>query len=77
MESSSAFAAVRDKALLEIDDERLYIVHGDTLGDQEDLFLETLVRGAQASDPADPNRVVYDELDEGLREVINQRVRGS
>ena len=76
MRSSAAFEAIRDKATLEIDAERLYIVRGDTLGDEEDLFLETLVRGAQASDPNDPNRKVYLELDKDMREVIEQRVRG-
>lgn len=76
MHSSAAFAGIRDQAALEIDAERLYIVRGDTLGDEEDLFLETLVRGAQASDPDDPNRVVYLDLDDEMREVIDQRMRG-
>ena len=76
MRSSKAFASIREAAALEIDAERLYIVRGDTLGDEEDLFLETLVRGAQAKDPQDPNRRVYLELDKRMREVIDQRVRG-
>jgi hypothetical protein len=75
MRSSKAFAAIREVAALEIDAERLYIVRGDTLGDEEDLFLETLVRGAQASDPDDPNRAVYLELEDEMREVIDQRIR--
>lgn len=77
METSSAFAAVREKAMLEIDDERLFIVRGDTLGDEEDLFLETLVRGAQATDATDPNRAVYEELDQEMREVVDRRVTGT
>lgn len=77
MESSSSFAELRERALLEIDDERLYIVRGDTLGDEEDLFLEALVRGAQASEPADVYRAVYEDLDDESREVINERMRGS
>ncbi|MEZ0240424.1 MAG: hypothetical protein ACAH65_06470 [Chloroflexota bacterium] len=76
MRSSKAFAAIREAAALEIDAERLYIVRGDTLGDEEDLFLETLVRGAQADDPKDRNRTVYLELDKETREVIQGRVRG-
>jgi len=76
MSASLAFAAVRDRSALEIDEERLYIVHGDTLGDEEDLFVETLIRGAQTSDPSDPNRAVYLDLDDEMREVIEQRVRG-
>jgi len=76
MHRSEAFAAVRDQAALDVDDERLYIVRGDTLGDEEDLFVETLVQGAQSSEPDDPNRAVYLELDDRAREVIDQRVRG-
>jgi len=76
MTSSPSFGAIRDKAALEIDAERLYIVRGDTLADEEDLFLETLIRGAQMSDPSDPNRAVYLELDDEMREVIDRRVRG-
>ena len=75
MASSDAFAAIREGAALEIDGVREFIVRGDTLGDEEDLFVETLVRGAQASDPNDPTRVVYEELDEQLREVVDQRVK--
>jgi hypothetical protein len=76
MTSSRTFAGIRDAAVLDIDDERLYIVRGDTLGDEADLFVEALVRGAQASDPSDPNRALYLELDDKMREVIDQRVRG-
>jgi len=76
MQRSEAFAAVRDGAALDVDDERLYIVRGDTLGDEEDLFVETLVRGAQSSEPDDPNRAVYLELDDRAREVVDQRIRG-
>lgn len=76
MRSSSAFATIRNRRALEIDAERLYVVKGDTLGDEEDLFVETLVRGAQAADPSEPDRAVYMELDDEMREVVDQRVRG-
>ena len=77
MRTSPSFARVRDAAALEIDEERLYIVRGDTLGDEEELFVETVVRGAQASDPADPTRAVYLELDPGLQELVRQRIEGA
>jgi hypothetical protein len=76
MATSPEFAAVRDGAALDIDDERLYIVRGDTLGDEEELFVEALVRGAQATRPDDPNRAVYLALDDEMREVVDRRVRG-
>jgi len=76
MTDSTAFARVRERAALDVDGEQLYIVRGDTLGDEEDLLLEAAIRGAQSRDPSDPNRAVYLDLDEETREVIDQRVRG-
>jgi hypothetical protein len=76
MAESPAFAEVRERAALEIDDEPLYIVRGDTLGDEEELFVETLARGVHSDDPNDPNRVVYLGLDDELQEVVRQRIRG-
>lgn len=77
MRTSEPFARVRQGAVLELDDERLYIVRGDTLGDEAELFVETVVRGAQASDPSDPTREVYLELDDGLRALVRQRIEGA
>ena len=75
MESAATFAAIKDRAALDVDDERLYIVRGDTLGDEEDLFVEALVRGAQSADPDDLNRALYLELDDESRQVVDQRVK--
>jgi hypothetical protein len=75
MQSAATFAAIKDRAALDIDDdERLYIVRGDTLGDEEDLFVEALVRGAQSEDPADLNRALYLEIDDEARQAVDQRV---
>ncbi len=74
MRSSSAFEAVKREAALDIDEERLYIVRGDTLGTEEDLFLEAVVRGAQRDDSEDPYRQVYLELGEEGRALVDERV---
>ncbi len=74
MRSSSAFEAVKREAALDIDEERLYIVRGDTLGTEEDLFLEAVVRGAQRDDAEDPYRRVYLELDDEGRALVDERV---
>ena len=76
MASSEAFASIKDGAALEIDGVREFIVRGDTFGEEEDLFVETLVRGAQSTDPNDPSRVVYEQLDDELRAVVDERVKG-
>lgn len=77
MHASGRFAHVRDAAALEVDNERLYIVRGDTLGDEADLYLETLVRGARSDRQDDPNRAVFLELDDELQEVVRRRAGGS
>ncbi len=74
MRSSSAFDAVKREAALDIDEERLYIVRGDTLGTEEDLFLETVVQGAQRDDADDPSRQVYLELDDEQRALVDERI---
>ena len=76
MRSSTAFEAVKREAALDIDDERLYIVRGDTLGSEQELYLEALVRGAQCDNPTDPVRQVYLELDDHQRAVIDERIGG-
>jgi hypothetical protein len=74
MQASAAFEDIKQKAILDIDGETLYIIRGDTLGTAEDLYLETIVRGAQQENLTDPRRAVYLELDPKLRALIDQRV---
>lgn len=88
MRTSTAFDGIRRQALLDIDGERLYIVRGDTLGSEEELFVEALVRGAQhgvsggprpaptdPADPSDPDRALYLELTDEQRALVDERVR--
>lgn len=74
MRRSAAFEPVKRAAALEIDGETLYIVRGDTLGSEEDLFVEAIVRGAQRDDPDDPTRKVYLELDDEQRALVDERI---
>jgi hypothetical protein len=75
MDRSSTFAAIKQRATLNIDDQVEYIVRDDTLGDEDELFVEALLRGASSSEPADPYRALYMELDEDARAIIDQRTR--
>ena len=72
---SPAFDTLKEQAVLDIDEERLYIVRGDTLGTEADLLVEALVAGAQLDDPADPRRALYLELDEAARALIQARIQ--
>ena len=72
---SSNFERIKQQASLNIDDQVEYIVKGDTLGDEDDLFIEALVRGAGSGESADVYRALYMELDDDTRAVIDQRTR--
>jgi hypothetical protein len=68
MVESKIFPRIRHQAGLPIDGEQLYIVMGDTLGTEEDLYLEALIRGAAGQ--GDLNRALFNELDGRLRSVV-------
>ena len=73
MAASSAFPRVKQANLLEIDGEELYIVKGDALGDEEELYVEAVIRGAAGQDEL--NREVFAELDDEERELILREFR--
>jgi hypothetical protein len=77
VQASPWFDALRRRAMIEIDGERLYVVRGDTLGSEEDLIVEALVRGARSIDPDDPHRRLYEELDGDLRAIVDARISQS
>ncbi|HYJ81038.1 MAG TPA: hypothetical protein VEW03_15605 [Longimicrobiaceae bacterium] len=74
MSRSSNFRHIKDEAVLSVDNTPEYIVRGDTLGSEEDLFVEALVRGAVAPDPDDPYRALFLELSETSRSVLQERL---
>jgi hypothetical protein len=75
MSASQIFPKIRDQARLKVDEEELYIIRGDTLGDEEDLYLEALIRGAAGQ--GDLNRALFEELDDHLKNMISRRNAGS
>ena len=68
MSESKIFPKIRDQARLKVDGEELYIVMGDTLGKEEDLYLEALIRGAAGQGHL--NRALFEELDDNLKNII-------
>ena len=71
-----AFAEVRERAALEVDDEPLYIVGGDTLGDEEELFVETLAGPASIPTTRMTRFASCTWLDDELQDVVRQRISG-
>lgn len=70
MTGSEVFGRIKREALLEMDGEELYIVRGDSLGSEEELFVEAVVRGAAGQGEA--NRELFAELDPAERDLIVQ-----
>lgn len=70
MTGSEVFGRIKREALLEMDGEELYIVRGDSLGSEEELFVEAVLRGAAGQGEA--NRELFAELDLTERELIVQ-----
>lgn len=68
MADSEAFPRAKRAALVEIDGERLYIVKGDILGEEEELYVEAVLRGAAGQ--GELNREICEELDDEARELI-------
>jgi hypothetical protein len=71
MSESKIFPKIRDQARLKVDGEELYIIRGDTLGEEEDLYLEALIQGAARQ--GDLNRALFEELDDHLKNMIRRR----
>ena len=68
MSESKIFPKIRDQARIAVDAEDLYITRGDTLGEEEDLYLEALIRGALRQ--GDLDRALLEELDDRLKNII-------
>lgn len=68
MKTSKVFSHLKQSALVELDGEELYIVKGDTLGDEEDLYIEAVIRGAAGQGAL--NRDLCAELEASERNLI-------
>jgi len=78
MSASKKFAEIKGQTQLDVDGERLYVVRGDTLGEEDDLYLDALAKG---SSPQGEGRLyalsreLFEELDDHLKSLIEQRLR--
>jgi len=65
---SRVFPRIKRAALVKMDGEDFYIVKGDTLGSEEELFVEAIIRGAAGQ--GELNRELFAELGTRGRELI-------
>jgi hypothetical protein len=61
---------LRDRAALELRGKRVFLVSGDSLGDENDLYLAELARGAGEEDAGSLSRALFLELPPELRDII-------
>ena len=75
MERSETFRRIAERARIVLDGRTHYLVHGDTLGSLEDLFVDAVSRGS-SSEGSDPlSRALFLELPSELQDAVNRRVR--
>lgn len=81
MERSQKFAELKKRLALPKDDEenkeeeQLYIVRGDTVGDEQELFIDALARGSNPETQDVLARELFLEMDEPLQALIMGRFR--
>jgi hypothetical protein len=75
MERSSRFAALARRKRILVGGHELFVSRGDALGAVEELYLDALVRGAAPGSQDAEARALYDELDEDLKRMVDERLR--
>ena len=79
--SSQKFAELKKRAALPKDneedkeEEQLYIVRGDTVGDEDELYLDALARGSNPEARDALARALFSELDEQLQALVMSELR--
>ena len=73
MASSENFKQMKQSKALQIDDEQLYVVQGDMLGEEEDLYVDSIIRGSNSETDDRIARNLFLELDESQKELVLSR----
>lgn len=75
MERSADFPEMKRREAVELDGAVQYVYQGDALGDEEDLYLDALVRGAAGQ--GELPRRLYEELDDEERALVERMRSGN
>ena len=81
MAKSQKFPELKKRAALPKDDEdnkeeeQLYIVRGDTVGDEDELFIDALARGSNPQSQDALARELFLEMDQRLQGLVMDRLR--
>jgi hypothetical protein len=72
---STVWPRIKDESRIRIGDEEMYTVGGDTLGGEEELFLDRLARGTRESGDS-LSRALFAELPDTLQTVVLRELMG-
>jgi hypothetical protein len=75
MERSATFRRIAGRARIVLDGNEHYLIHRDTLGSLEELFVDAVCRGSspEGSDPL--TRALFLELPAALQAAVRRSVR--
>ncbi|MFY9618252.1 MAG: hypothetical protein WAM70_08045 [Pyrinomonadaceae bacterium] len=73
MTASEKFRDIKKRKSLVIDGEQLYVVQGDMQGDEDDLFVDTIVRGSNSATREELARSLFLELNDRQKDLIMKR----
>ncbi|MFN2515294.1 MAG: hypothetical protein ABR556_03695 [Pyrinomonadaceae bacterium] len=73
MSKSKKFSELKKRSLLFIDGEQLYVVKGDTLGNEQELYLDGLIKGSNPANQDELYRELFLELDDNGKSLIMER----
>jgi hypothetical protein len=74
MAASTAFRQLKARKTVIIDGQHLYIIRGDALGNEDDLYLDALAKGLAPQPSDELYRSVFGELTDELKNVVRQRL---
>lgn len=78
MSESKMFQELKGHSAMDVDGERLYVVRGDTLGDEDDFYLDSLIKGSSPQGEGEIyslSRELFLELDDRLKNLILERLK--
>lgn len=75
MTHSQMFQELKQRKGLSIDGEQVYIVQGDVQGDEDDLYLDSIIRGSNPSTEDQLARNLFLELDESQRQLVTSQTK--
>lgn len=73
MNRSKNFPELKRRSSVKIDDEQLYVVKGDTLGDEDELYLDALIRGSNPQTDDSLARKLFLEMEDHPQSLIIER----